>query len=81
MKKQEKSIATKIFVITLCVLLSVYALSIIFTLVWGFLSSFKNPYEFMFNKNWLGFPTLDKSNLANSREHFFGLWQVASSQS
>ena len=73
MKKQEKSIVNRIFVISLCALLSLYALSIIVALLWGFLSSLKNPYDFSINNNWLGFPTLDKNNLANSREHFLGL--------
>ncbi len=69
--KKDKSVANKIFIISVCVLLSVYAVSIIITLFWGLLSSFKGPYDFMLNKNWLGFPTLDESNLANSREYFF----------
>ena len=69
--RKPKSIVNKIFVISLCVLLSLYALSIIFTLVWGFIASFKNQYEFMFYNNWLGLPTLDASKIPNSREELF----------
>ena len=73
MRKQEKSIANKIFIIVFCTLLSVYSLTIIATLLWGFLSSFKNPYEFMIHNNWIGFPTLKKSDPAGSWNHFFKL--------
>ena len=71
-KKKERSIVNRIFVISLCVLLSAYAVSIIITLIWGLLTSFKNPYDLSINNNWIGFPTLDKANLANSREYLFG---------
>lgn len=71
--KRDKSVASKIFIISLCVLLSIYALSIVLTLLWGLLSSLKSPYDFLVNNNWLGFPTLDKANLGNSRETFFKL--------
>ena len=75
MRKQETSIVNKIFVISLCVLLSVYALSILFTLWWGLLSSFKSVYDYdpHFNANVLGFPTLDESNPFNSIKQFWGL--------
>ena len=67
MKKQEKSIANKIFIYSLCILLSVYALSIILALGWGFLTSFKNPDEFGSNvNNWFGLPTLDSTKRHNS---------------
>ena len=73
MKKQEKSIANKIFIYSLCVLLSVYALSIILALIWGFITSFKNPDELSRLQNWLGFPILDASEKYNSREQLFHL--------
>ena len=72
MKKKETSIANRIFVISLCTLLSLYALSMIGTLLWGFMTSLKNPMEMEGkNPNWLGFPVLDSNELVNSVEHFF----------
>lgn len=72
--KKEKSVANRIFWISLCVLLSVYALSIIFTLLWGLVSSLKNQQEFLFDSSsWLGFPTLDSAVQWNSRNEFFKL--------
>ena len=60
MKKQEKSIINKLFIIFLCVLLVAYTLSMIFTLGWGFLTTLKNPMELEGKiQNWLGFPILD----------------------
>lgn len=74
-KSKEKSIVNKVFWISICVLLSVYALSIIFTLLWGLLTSLKNYDEFMYNpSSWLGFPTLDSEILWNSRNEFFKLF-------
>lgn len=72
MKKKETSIANRIFVISLCTLLSLYALSMIGTLLWGFMTSLKNPMELEGkNPNWLGFPVLDSNALVNSVEQFF----------
>lgn len=72
-KQQEKSFINKIFVVTLLVLLSIYALTIIAALLWGLITSFKSPYDIQMNNNILGFPTLDPNNFDNSREEFFGL--------
>ena len=74
MKENNKSLANKIFIYTVCTLLAIYALSIVLTLCWGLLSSFKNQYEFMINKNWIGFPTLDENAIVNSRKEVFELW-------
>ena len=64
MKKQETSIVNKIFITLFCVILSIYALSIILTLLWGFLSSLKGPYEYIPTiNNWLGLPTFDETKL------------------
>lgn len=72
--KKERSVANRIFWISLCVLLSIYALSIIFTLLWGFVSSLKNQQEFLFDgTTWLKFPTLDAAVKWNSRNEFFKL--------
>ena len=75
MKKREKSIVNKIFIIALCVLLSAYALSIIFTLLWGLLASLKSSYDLSgrYGKNLLGFPNLDENNPYNSIKEFFHL--------
>ena len=70
--KKEKSTINRIFFISICVLLSVYALSIIITLCWGFLSSLKHQDEFMFyDYSYYGFPTLGKDKNPNSRKEFF----------
>ena len=71
MKKKETSIANKIFIYSLLILLSVYVISMIITLGWGFLTSFKHRYEFTFNENWLGFPTIDPNADFHSREEVF----------
>ena len=71
--KKEKSIANKIFIYSIMILLIVYVISMIFTLGWGFLTSFKHRNEFTWNKNWLGLPTLDASVRFNSREEVFHL--------
>lgn len=73
-KKKEKSVFNKVFIITILIILSVYAVSIIFPLVWGLITSFKNPYDIFFNDNILGFPTLDSSNPANSRDYLLNLF-------
>ena len=74
MKKKEKSIANKIFIIFFCVLLSAYTLTMIFTLAWGFLTTLKNPMELEGSiQNWLGFPILDANEKTNSIEYFFKL--------
>lgn len=73
-KRKEKSVVNKIFFISLCVLLTVYSITIIYTLFWGLLSSFKNPYEFSDSplmNNWLGFPTLDSSVPWDSTDYLF----------
>ena len=72
MKKQEKSIINKLFIIFLCVLLVAYTLSMIFTLGWGFLTTLKNPMELEGKiQNWLGFPILDANEKTNSIDYFF----------
>ena len=71
MKKKEKSVSNKIFIIVVCVFLSVYALSIILTLLWGLGASFKSGYDLEFNENWLGFPTLNEDDFNHSRAEFF----------
>jgi ABC-type glycerol-3-phosphate transport system permease component len=72
--KKEKSTINRIFWISICVLLTIYALSIIFTLLWGLVSSLKNQKEFLFDSSsWLGFPILDPTVKWNSRNQFFKL--------
>ena len=78
MKENNKSLANRIFIYTVCALLTVYAISIILTLAWGLLSSFKNQNEFTFHNNWLGLPTIDPNVLRNSRKEVFELWNYQS---
>lgn len=76
--KQEKSIVNKIVITVICVLLSVYVLTMIFPLAWGLLTSLKEPLDFgMLGKNVLGFPNLDETVAWNSRETFFKLANYA----
>ena len=61
MKKQEKGIFNKVFVISVSILLAVYALAMIFLLGWGLLTSLKSRTDFLFAENVLGFPNLEYS--------------------
>ena len=61
MKKQEKGIFNKVFVISVSILLTVYALTMIFLLGWGLLTSLKSRTDFLFAENVLGFPNLEYS--------------------
>lgn len=72
--KQEKSTINRIFWISLCVLLSAYALTIIVTLGWGVLTSLKNNNELLplYGENWLGLPRLEGQ--VNSRKELFQLY-------
>ena len=73
-RKQEKSILNKVIITSICVVLSIYVLSMLFPLAWGLLTSLKDPVDFgMLGQNVLGLPNLDESVLWNSREAFFKL--------
>ena len=61
MKKQEKGIFNKVFVISVSILLAVYAFAMIFLLGWGLLTSLKSRTDFLFAENVLGFPNLEYS--------------------
>ncbi len=61
MRKQEKGIFNKVFVISVSILLAVYALAMIFLLGWGLLTSLKSRTDFLFAENILGFPSLEFS--------------------
>lgn len=79
MKKSEKSVVNKIFVIVVCTLLTLYAISIIATLLWGVLTTFKSEGDLYTNGNWLKFPTLDKDDfMGNSRNELFRLFNYRS---
>lgn len=72
MKKKERSVANRIFVISLCVLLSLYALSMIMILLWGFMTSLKNPLELdPATNNWVGLPIMDKNEMVNSIDYIW----------
>ena len=72
-KFKEKSVVNKIFMIVVCVVLCVYALSIITPLVWGIITSLKSNLDFTVGANVIGFPNLDKSVKWNSRAEFLQL--------
>ena len=61
MRKQEKGIINKIFVISVCVFLTIYALALLFLLGWGLLTSLKSRTDFLFAENILGLPSLKYS--------------------
>lgn len=72
-RKKEKSIINKVLIILICVVLSVYAVSMIVPIVWGLLTSLKSTGDFFLDANVLGFPNLDAEVRWNSRETFFKL--------
>ncbi len=59
--KKEKSVFNKVVIISVCVLLSVYALSIVSTLLWGFITSLKSKADFLYADNKVGLPSLELS--------------------
>ena len=61
MKKQEKGIFNKVFVISVSILLAIYAFAMIFLLGWGLLTSLKSRTDFLFAENVLGLPNLEYS--------------------
>ncbi len=79
MAKNKKAIkmtpANIVFVVVFCIVLIIYALSMIYPLLWGLNTSLKNRYDFNINVggNVLGFPTLDATDVNNSREQFLHL--------
>ncbi len=64
---------TKIVFTVLFVVLCVYALFMIFMLLWGLTTSLKFYRDFEDLNNIMGFPNLDKNEMFNSREAFFRL--------
>ena len=72
-KFNEKSLVNKIFMVTVCVVLSLYAISILIPLIWGVITSLKNNLDFSVGGNVIGFPNLDKNVKWNSRAEFFNL--------
>ena len=67
-KKKEKNVINIVFVVLVLTLLVTYALTIVFTLGWGFLTSLKSRNDYMLLNNRLGLP-----NLEFSHEEF---WQL-----
>ena len=61
MRKQEKGIINKIFVISVSIFLTIYALALLFLLGWGLLTSLKSRTDFLFAENILGLPNLKYS--------------------
>ena len=65
--KKQKNVVNKVLITCLIVFLIVYALSIMFMLLWGVLTSLKHSDDYFANK--LGLPSL-----AYSRKEFFNLY-------
>ena len=61
--KSKKNIVNKIFVISVFVVLTLYALTILFTLGWGLLTSLKSDVDYTLAKNKLGLPSLKLSRI------------------
>lgn len=72
-KFKEKSLVNKIFMTVVCIVLVLYAISILVPLVWGLITSLKNNLDFTVGGNVIGFPNLDKTVKWNSRLEFFNL--------
>ena len=58
---KKKRVFDRIFITFVCVLLCVYAVSLIFLLGWGLLTSLKSRIDFMFMQNVLGLPSMEYS--------------------
>ncbi len=59
--KKKKTVANIIFITIVCVMLSLYVLSIVFSLAWGLLTSFKSSLDFIQAKNYWGLPIYELS--------------------
>lgn len=59
--KKSKNKLNKVVVIALFVILMVYAISMLFPLLWGFLTSLKSSLDFDTLRNVLGFPDMEYS--------------------
>lgn len=73
MKYKEKTTINKIFIILVFIVLIVYAISIIFPLAWGVLTSLKSYHDFTIGENVLGLPNIDEGVVWNSRSEVFRL--------
>ena len=73
--KIGKSPITWIVVIVLCALLITYALILISSLLWGFMTSLKDPREFsdLDFQNVMGLPSLNRNQVPNSWDEVFRL--------
>ena len=71
MNKKDKSVANKIFMSIIGIVLLVYSLTIVFVLCWGLLTSFKSVLDFNYGKNVMGLPNLDENVGWNSRKAVF----------
>lgn len=59
--KRDSSFVTNVLVVTICVVLAVYAISVLTPLIWGLNTSLKSPEDFTKWENKLGFPNLKLS--------------------
>lgn len=70
--KKKKSVINIIFITLICVLLSLYVATILFSLAWGLLTSFKSDIDFSTVRNYWGLPSLEFS----ANEIKFGNYNV-----
>ena len=68
--KKQKSIFNVVFITVIGIVLAVYALSIVFTLGWGLLTSFKSVIDFDMDKNVLGLQNADYSEAEIAFENY-----------
>lgn len=70
--KKQKSIVNVIFVTIICVVLCLYVATIVFSLLWGLLTSFKSDLDFTRARNYWGLPAWGLSE----SEIKFGNYQI-----
>ena len=61
MMKSKNKASDKILIYSICVILLLYAVSMLILLAWGFLTTLKSRDDFMFFQNVLGFPNSEYS--------------------
>ena len=59
--KKQKSVINVIFIVVVCAVLCIYVASIVFSLLWGVLTSFKSGLDFIQAKNYWGLPLFELS--------------------
>lgn len=60
--KKDSSVASTILVVVICVVLSIYTISVFLPFLWGLMTSFKSNMDFLTKGNVLGFPNKQYSS-------------------